>query len=465
MAYNEHMERIEGERSERDVIYESLANVTEYEMLQIHPDGVKILVYLDTGDYEDKVVRYGDADVTVRSSKQVPAVLYECESLQELLEYYESESYESDSDEGENENENENANDQSHYRIDSDEYREWANSLVTTEDLRHAALNRGMAPDRDPAHETMTCVACGGQQKITLECWCLYQGQQLGDTGEWQPQPPDPDCNTCNGSGSAETECGRCDSIGVIAKYPFIELFDEETGDTKRITLDLVELLNRGDIGLTEYVSDYKAPDSGTEIGYHRIEFDLRTYISGEIAKFGFDPDTVGIVTGDGVQAIPGTETINVDGGYGMWHKINGERKKRSFDDYESLSADEILEKAQQSLAKQFANQVDRLKNASGLVAGEEWILRKLPPFEQSFELFKQRLFQTAYKDGHYTLGYTQFNPSGESSVPAIFILDQDGNKVFRLSGSENIHASLESARVMFEALRLTEGVLQPEDN
>lgn len=454
MHYNGHMERSGGEQTERDLIYESLSNVTEYEMLQIRPEGIRLMVYVDSGEYEDRIVRYGDADVTIRSPKQIPAVLYEGQSITDLIAYYDTEDDESDAEDDE-------LYEQPDYSIDSDEYREWVSSLVTREDLQLAVLNRAMASDREADHETLTCVACGGKQKIAQECWCLYHEQRYGEDDEWKPQSANPSCGTCGGSGAVENACDRCDGIGVIAKHPFIQFFDEATGDTKRITLDLTQLVASGDVELVEHNTEYRSLETDSEFAYRRIAFDLQSYIQRKVTEFGFDPESVGIVTEEGLLGLPGAERINVDGGHATWRKKNGQLKKKRFDDYESLTPDEIIESAQQALARQFAYRLDRLKNDSGLVGGEEWILRKFPPFEQSFELFKQKLFRTVYKGGYCTLGFTQFDPERGAPEPAFYVLDQDGNRLFRISGDENIHASLESARAMFEALLIFEDELR----
>lgn len=446
MHYTESMERMEGPRPERDVIYEALENVTEYEMLQIHPDGVRVLVYVNSDELEDRLVQYGGTTIKIKAHKQIPFAVFEGRTFEEVTAHFDSEN---GTDDDTNEYE------LPDYSITGEDYKEWVRTLVTRAEIQEAVLRRAMATERDASHETLTCVACGGKQKIALECWCLYDEQTYSEGEEWTPQKADPNCETCTGSGLVENDCSRCDSIGVIAKNPFIEFFDEETGQTNRITLDLAHLTARGDIELEEHIVEYQSPDSDHEYAYRRIAFDVHSYIRQKLQEFGYDPDAVGIVTEDGVLSIPGAELINVDGGQAHWRKKDGVRKRRQLDTYESLTADEIVEVAQQTLARQFATNIDRLKNESGLVGGEEWVLRKLPPFEESFELFKQRLFNTEFRGGYLTLGYTQYNPDNGNIGPAFFVLDQDGNRIYRVSCDTNIHASLETARVMFEALTI----------
>lgn len=442
-----------GEQTERDLIYESLSNVAEHEMLQIHPEGIKLLVYVNSGEYEERAVRYGGADITIQQPRQVPAVLYEGQSLTELISYYDAE-------------ENDESSDyepyaQPDYKIDSDDYRQWVNSLVTRENLQLASFNRALSPDKNTDYETLTCITCDGERIIHQECWCLYHNQRYSETDEWKPQSANPECDTCSGSGIVESACDRCNGLGVVAKYPFVQFFDEATGHTKRITFNLAQLVASGDVELIEHNTEYKSPEGDSEFAYRRIAFDIQSYIQRKITEFGFDPDTVGIVTEYGLLSLPGADKINVDGGHATWRKKKGRLKIERFNDYTSLTPDDIVENAQQAIARQFAYRLDRIKDDRGVASGEEWILRRFPPFEQSFELFKQRLFQTTYRGGYCTLGFTQFDPESGIPEPAFYVLDQDGNRLFRVSGDENVHASLETARVMFEALLIFEDELQ----
>src|SRR5690606_35387857 len=140
-----------------------------------------------------------------------------------------------------------------------------------------------------------------------LACGCTLGGVTFLDlTGEAEEAKTslrdigesDPDCESCEGSGKSLNDCPICEDCGKAAKYPYIILNNEATGEARVLKLDLAQLIADGKVipTLTGYE---KLFPNGRQMAEKNIAFNVSGWIEENLTQIGIDTQNAGRLIGN----------------------------------------------------------------------------------------------------------------------------------------------------------------------
>ena len=435
------------ERGNRDPapqidLEQALWRIHEGQMLQFTPTGFRLFEYVETGETDVRSMRAGESEYVFRVPVREPVIQKDVSSLDELFD----------------------ANDEEyHYddgriadEINTDEFRAWLETLITPEDVKEAAANELERREVEGDEETIPCGNCKGKARFESNCSCTHGGTTFVDmTGETEHSTvklreegvPDPECGTCEGSGKTQNDCPYCEGCGMAAKYPHIILKNEVTGEERVLMLDLATLIVNDEVAV-EWGGQEKLYPEDYQVGEKIIRFNVSAWIDRNLAEMGIDKENAARITGESIGKIE-SERANVIGRRAYWRKHEGEIKTGFNHGQDNMTADDVLDAGQRSLAHTYAWPYGRIKDEDGVVVAEEWVMRPLRPIGDALEDIK-----TAMAEYRYTLGFTQsFIATGETG-PSFFLLDKDGNALQQLSNDYYVRESLENAWLTFQKIR-----------
>jgi hypothetical protein len=312
--------------------------------------------------------------------------------------------------------------------IATDEFRAWADSLVTPEAVTYAAAAEMERRAVEGDSEVTPCADCNGEPGAA-DYFSKIGSIPLGvaiDPEELAASPaaeaPDPNCETCDGRGE-------------VAKYPSVVLRHEVTGEERVLTLDLAALVASGKADVRVGSSEKLYAD-GYQIGEKSIDFDLSRYIDEALASLGLDRNDTAIVWGDGYMGKIEEGHIGTAAGWSHWRKLGDKiREERN-----ALSAAELLAEAQARISKAYQPHRN-IKNEGGVVVAGEWVLRPLPPMTETLK----KLQAAAAKRG-YTLGATASLIDTDRRGVGLFLLDTTEGVSHLLGASADVREALVNA-------------------
>ncbi len=421
---------------------QALRQVHQDQMLQFTATGFRMFGYLETGQTELHSIRAGESEYVFRVPIKEPVIQKDAATLNELFSPINED--------------NRFYNGWIAEKIDTDEFKSWAESLVSPEDIREAAVKELEKREVEGDEETIPCGNCQGKAHFEINCSCTHGGTTFMDMTEEAEDSTiqlredgvvDPDCETCEGSGKIQNDCPCCEGCGKAAKYPYIILKNEVTGEERVLKLDLAALIVDGKVEVNYggyemvYPNDY-------QVGEKIIRFNVSAWIDRNIAEMGIDKENAARTNGDSIYKIE-SERANVTGRTAHWRKHKGEIKTRFNHGQNDMNADDILSNGQLNLSRSYAWPYGKIKDNNGVVVAEEWVMRPLRPIEDTLEDIK-----TTIAEYGYSLGFTQsFIATGETG-PSFFLLDNDGNALQQLSNNYHIRESLENAWLTFQKIR-----------
>ncbi|MBP7820998.1 hypothetical protein KA043_02750 [Candidatus Saccharibacteria bacterium] len=420
----------------------ALGHIREGQMLQFTSTGFRLFEYVETGETQISTIRVGESEYTFRVPVKEPLLQKEVTSLTELFEpnnesYDYDDSYIAD-------------------KIDTDEFRDWVESLVTPDDVIEAAVKELARREAEGDEGTIPCTNCEGKAQFDIECSCTLGGTTFIDMIEKSEDSlvslredgeADPNCGTCEGSGKTQSDCPYCEGCAKAAKYPHIILKNEITGEERVLKLDLATLIVNGDVKVELDGYEKMYPDDD-QISEKILQFNLGQYIDRSLVEMGIDRENSARIQGDYfVKIVP--DKANITGIHAFWQKQEGKIETGFYTELDNMTATSVLENAQAKLSRAFAWPYGKIKNDEGVVFAEEWVLRPIRPIEDALEDIK-----TAIAEYGYFLGFTQsFIATGESG-PSFFLLDDDGNAIKQLSNDYHVRESLESAWLEFQKIK-----------
>lgn len=364
--------------------------INQGDMLALTPNDIKLYRYVETGESEQRSVSVGDETYTFNIPIKEPALFEQHDSLWDMpAPKYEQTNY----------------FEQNTGDIESEEYRAWKESLVSVSDVRVAAESE------------------------------LKRREKYGDDEII-------DCANCRGGGSPN--CPYCQGGGKAAKYPYILLKNELTGEQNVLKLDLAELVASGDVkvGWGGFENSYSEDNYSSEQILH---FEVSAYIDREIANLGIDKENAVKVWGDGASRL-WTGQSRAEGlrAYRSSHEGSVNQGYH----LKAENGAEALENGQRMLSRAHSWRYGRIKDENGVVFAEEWLMRPIRPLEESLNDLK-----TALHEKGYDLGFTHsFIATGEVG-PSFYALDEKGNALQQLSNDYDVRESLENAWLAFQKL------------
>lgn len=444
IAYANNMENVErGNHEQRPEVKleDALHRIYEDQMLQFTENGFRLYEYIETGETDIRAVKVGESEHVYRIPIKEPMLQKDVSRLAELF----------DPDEEDGHYDDGHVN-----RIDTEEFRAWLESLLSPEEIQAAAIREFERRQTEGDTETVPCGNCKGKMQFESTCWCTHGGTTFtditnesdGSTTRLRPEgEADPDCQTCEGSGKTTNNCPCCEGSGKAAKYPYIILQNEVTGEERILKLDLATLIVNGEVEVEykgyeiQYPNDY-------QVSQKFLYFNVSDYIDRNIAGMGIDKANSALVSGEKIHMIESSRA-NTSSGSAWWRKRDGEVETGTKGNSENLSADEILEKAQMNISAAYAWPYGKIKDDEGVVRADKWLIRPLQPIENTFEDLKAAIIEQGY-----TLGFNHsFIATGEVG-PSFYLLDSNGNALAQLSNEYSIRDSLENAWATFQQMR-----------
>jgi hypothetical protein len=437
----ENMERRNQEPTPEVKLEEALYRIYEDQMLQFTDSGFRLYEYVETGETDIRAVKVGETEHVYRIPVKEPMLQKDVPTLAELFDPNE---------------EDERYDDGHDDTIDTDEFRAWLESLLSPEEIQAAAIREFERRREEGDTETVPCGNCKGKMQFESTCWCTFGGTTFtdmtdesdGSTTRLRAEgEADPDCETCEGSGKTINNCPCCEGSGKAAKYPYIILQNEVTGEERILKLDLATLIVNGEVEVEykgyeiQYPNDY-------QVSQKSLCFNVSDYVDRHIAEMGIDKNNAAIVSGERVSMITSSRT-STSSGSAWWRKRDGEVQTGAKGGEATLNADDALENAQKNISAAFAWPYGKIKDEEGVSRGEHWVMRPLRPIEETLADI-----QTLVAESGYTLGFTHsFIATGEAG-PSFYLLDHSGNALAQLSNEYSVRESLENALAAFRHMQ-----------
>jgi hypothetical protein len=369
----------------------------EGQMLQFAPTGFRLYQYMETGETVMRSIKAGESEHVFRVPVREPVLQKEAETIEGLF-----------GEEDERVRYNPAAGE-----IEDEEYQIWKESLLKPEDLTAAADKELERREAEGDEETIACGNCRGKMHFEINCSCTHGGttfMDLTDESETvklrEEGEPDPDCETCEGTGKYTNDCPCCQGSGLSTKYPQILLINEVTGEERLLKLDLAALVASGEIGME--VREHQSVYTDFKAGNIILDLKLSDYIDRHIAAMGIDKENAVVASEYGVSKIP----------------------------------------SQKDLSRAHAWSSGRSRDENGLLEPERWVMRPIRSFNETLEDLKISLAERGY-----TLGFSHtFIATGETG-PSFFILDEHGQALQQISNDYDVRESLENAWLAVQKL------------
>lgn len=421
---------------------EALSQIYEGQMLQFNAASFRLFEFVETGESQIHSTRVGESEYDFRIPVTEPVLQKDVSSLAELFD---------GNDKNYDFNNGALAN-----KIDTPEFQSWLAFLATFENIEDSVIKELARREIEGNAEIIPCANCKGAASFEVDCSCTYGGINFIDTTDEtdnlttslrEEGQPNPDCNTCEGSGKTQNNCPYCEGCGKAAKYPYIILKNEITGEERILKLDLATLIASGEVGLG-WRGQEKIYQNDYQVSEKVLQFNVSAYIDKNIAEMGVDKANAARFAGNSLSRIE-SERANVTGQRASWRKQDGIVKAKPHDSQSDAITTNMLHDAQLSLARAYAWPYGKIKNDEGVAIAEEWVLRPLRSLEETLEDLK-----TAVAHHGYTLGFTHsFIATGEVG-PSFFLLERDGAPLQQLSNEYSIRESLENAWLAFQNLQ-----------
>lgn len=247
-------------------------------------------------------------------------------------------------------------------------FKDWLDELdtsaVSSDDMRAWAETTILSAE--DYERKVPCYNCKGKGEFAgLSCWCKEANSitdmMTGDTAyDKDDKSPDPDCEQCGGTGEYTSSCPICDGAKEQLMYPALELYDPATEQTRTIPFDLAAMIREYPEGLYEENWAREVSEYGYAAATRILNFDLAAYLKKDnaalddemrlYAKHG-DEDYIF----DFDQSFRSVEIQRVD-----WRSKTGKGiYRRSNTEKEALSKDEVIEGAQEQLARTLSVRAD----------------------------------------------------------------------------------------------------------
>lgn len=434
------MERRDKEQVPRIDLEKALWQVRKTQMLQFTGTSYRLYEYIETGETDMHSMQAGESEHVFRVPVKEPLLQKEVASLDELFVEKEYKAYHdghiADS-------------------IDTQEYKEWVESIVGPKDIQAAAVKELARREYEGDSETLPCTNCKGNMSVEYPCSCTFGGMNFMDITDDSDDSSvslreygvaDPNCGSCGGTGRASNVCPTCEGRGEIAKYPRLVLHNDITDERRVLKLDLATLVAAGDVSV-EWAGQEKIYPNDYQVGEKVIHVNLSAHIENQLAEMGIDSNNSAIFHEYGMRLLE-PKRLDINTGRSWWRKHQGKietgtndgkrsrKKTKSAADGSSLLSD-----LQLGLASRQAWPHGKIKDDTGMVIADEWNIRPLRPIEDTLEDIV-----TFLSSRNYTLGYTLSFIATEEVGPSFYVLDSNGNALNQLSCSYTVRESLENA-------------------
>lgn len=327
--------------------------------------------------------------------------------------------------------------------IDTTELDAWKENLIQPEQIITAAKEELQRREVLGDSETIPCVNCNSEPYKELDCIeCeAYRELQRMEGEEFEDDEADanPDCKLCDGSGTRLSECPYCEGTGETAKYPYLILENEMSGEQRVLKLDVAALIDENEAGI-EWGGFTKVYSEDNQSSEQILKINIADYIDRNIAEIGVDKHNAMMIWEEGLTTIPSSHS-NTEALRAHFGKHRGNTKTGFHLGHENMTAQEALENAQRGLARAHAWPRGKIKDEHGVAFAEQWTMRPLRPIEESLEDLKN-----AVAERGYTLGFSySFIATGEVG-PTWFVLGDGGEKLAKLDQDYDVRASIENA-------------------
>lgn len=435
------MERRNQEPAPRPDLAQALSRINQGQWVQFTANGYRLFEYIQTGGTDVRSLNIDQSKYVIRVPQSEPLIQRVGATLAELF--------------GPNDDDYRYNDDHIADKIDSGEFKSWVESLVSPEDVKKAAVRELEERRITGDEETIPCTDCNGIAHFENSCSCTHGGTTFVDMTEEledsivrlrEDGVPDPECQTCDGTGKVQSDCPYCEGCGMTAKYPNIILINEETGEERALKFDLAALIVNGDVEVEWDGYERVYPD-GFQFSQKIIRFNLSAWIDRNIAGMGIDKENAVIVRGGYVSQIE-SDRANVTGSRAYWQKHEGETTMRFSNGQVNMSAADVLNEGQNNLSHAYTWRHRMTNDDTGVTISDEWVMRPVRPIEDALEDLK-----TAIAEYGFTLGYTQsFIATGETGA-SFYLLDEHGGVIRQLSIDHTVRGSLENAWLAFQAM------------
>ncbi len=317
----------------------------------------------------------------------------------------------------------------------------WIDKQMTPEAVVQAARD-SVAEHEADSNAVIDCSNCDGEQTFHLECRSCepgFMGRGMTfldlETGETvsAAQESNEQCSTCDGTGYYDNLCPCCNGVGEIFKYPQIELVNEITGKSLVVSLNISELVARGDMNV--YIDGFQEiSEYGPERAERRLKLGLNQYLNDQAAKIEINR--------------PNALMVNEHGTYESWlqdpwaiaHWLN---KRTPTEEYMSgtyrdkKTPQEALRSFESMIAREFLVPADK----QGV---DRYSTHRMRPVRSRAETFNELRAQLGTRG--YTLALGIGFIATEEYGPQLWAMTEDGQLVGELATDHSRDGVIETA-------------------